>query len=55
MNIMKSVVYGTIAGLALGGVWQLQNIHFVGGSLIGVGAVVGALTIFIDSQTRKGN
>jgi hypothetical protein len=54
MNILKSLTYGALAGLAMSGVWQIQEVNPLGGSIIGVGVLIGAVAIFIDSQTREG-
>ena len=51
---MKAIVYGAIAGLTFLGIQQVQEIHYIGGTILGIGVLLGAFGLFIDRHTRGG-
>jgi hypothetical protein len=54
MTWLKAIVVGSIAGLTMSGIWQLQEIHLFGGTLVGAGVILGSFAMFVDYYSKKG-
>lgn len=54
MNVLKVVFFAALAGFAIDGIWELQDINWTLGSAVGLGLLAAAVAIAMN-KTKKGN